>query len=160
MVGAKLHFAICEDRRPSAHSVHLSSTCFFGLMVVGSGAENTIPTLKTWSVNNTWGLGTNTSSIGCLGQSRTIPRLQPKKLFPGVKAISTYVSGTKFYESSMGRELTAWLTLQRACCLSRFKISEKFLPVAGTESSRNRNFDRIFNFVPVISGVFNVINVK
>jgi hypothetical protein len=36
----------------------------------------------------------------------------------------------------------------------RFKIPEKFLPVAGTESSRNRNFDRNFDFVPVISGVF------
>jgi hypothetical protein len=29
----------------------------------------------------------------------------------------------------------------------------------GTESSRNRNFDRNFDFVPVISGVFKVINV-
>ena len=42
----------------------------------------------------------------------------------------------------------------------RFKIPEKFLPVAGTEYSRNRNFDRNFDFVPVISGVFKVINVK
>jgi hypothetical protein len=42
----------------------------------------------------------------------------------------------------------------------RFKIPEKFLPVAGTESSQNRNFDRNFDFVPVISGVFKVINVK
>jgi hypothetical protein len=37
---------------------------------------------------------------------------------------------------------------------ARFKIPEKFLPVAGTEYSRNRNFDRNFDFVPVISGVF------
>ena len=36
----------------------------------------------------------------------------------------------------------------------RFEIPEKFLPVAGTEYSRNRNFDRNFDFVPVISGVF------
>jgi hypothetical protein len=36
----------------------------------------------------------------------------------------------------------------------RFKIPEKFLPVAGTEYSRNRNFDRNFGFVPVISRVF------
>jgi hypothetical protein len=43
---------------------------------------------------------------------------------------------------------------------ARFKIPEKFLPVAGTESSRNRNFDRNFDFVPVISLVFKVINVK
>jgi hypothetical protein len=43
---------------------------------------------------------------------------------------------------------------------SRFKIPEKFLPVAGTESSQNRNFDRNFDFVPVISEVFKVINVK
>jgi hypothetical protein len=37
---------------------------------------------------------------------------------------------------------------------TRFKILEKFLPVAGTESSRNRNANRSFNLVPVISGVF------
>jgi hypothetical protein len=37
---------------------------------------------------------------------------------------------------------------------ARFKIPEKFLPVAGTESSRNRNADRNFDFVPVISVVF------
>jgi hypothetical protein len=43
---------------------------------------------------------------------------------------------------------------------ARFKIQEKFLPVAGTESSRNRNFDQNFDFVLVISGVFKVINVK
>jgi hypothetical protein len=36
----------------------------------------------------------------------------------------------------------------------RFKIPEKFLPVAGMEYSRNGNFDRNFDFVPVISGVF------
>jgi hypothetical protein len=42
----------------------------------------------------------------------------------------------------------------------RFKIPEKFLPVAGTEYSRNRNFDLNFDFVPVISGVFKVMNVK
>jgi hypothetical protein len=44
--------------------------------------------------------------------------------------------------------------------MARFKIPEKFLPVAGTEYSRNRNFDQNFDFVPVISGVFKVINVK
>jgi hypothetical protein len=43
---------------------------------------------------------------------------------------------------------------------ARFKIPAKFRPVAGTEYSRNRNFDRNFDFVPVISGVFKVINVK
>jgi hypothetical protein len=43
---------------------------------------------------------------------------------------------------------------------ARFKIPDKFLPVAGTEYSRNRNFDRNFDFVPVISGVSKVINVK
>jgi hypothetical protein len=43
---------------------------------------------------------------------------------------------------------------------ARFKIPEKFLPVAGTEYSRNRNFDRNFDFVPVFSGVLKVINVK
>jgi hypothetical protein len=37
---------------------------------------------------------------------------------------------------------------------ARFKIPEKFLPVPGTEYSRNQNFDRNFDFVPVISGVF------
>jgi hypothetical protein len=42
----------------------------------------------------------------------------------------------------------------------RFKIPEKFLLVAGTESSRNRNADQNFDLVPVISGVFKVINVK
>jgi hypothetical protein len=43
---------------------------------------------------------------------------------------------------------------------ARFKIPEKYLPVAGTEYSPNRNFDRNFDFVPVISVVFKVINVK
>jgi hypothetical protein len=43
---------------------------------------------------------------------------------------------------------------------ARFKIPEKFLPVAGTEYSRNQNFDRNFDFVPVFSGVLKVINVK
>jgi hypothetical protein len=43
---------------------------------------------------------------------------------------------------------------------ARFKIPDKFLAVAGTEYSRNRNFDRNFDFVPVISGVSKVINVK
>jgi hypothetical protein len=38
--------------------------------------------------------------------------------------------------------------------LARFEIPEKFLPVVGPEYSRNRNFDRNFDFVPVISGVF------
>jgi hypothetical protein len=37
---------------------------------------------------------------------------------------------------------------------ARFKIPEKFLPVTGTESSRNRNINRNFDLVPVISGVF------
>ena len=37
---------------------------------------------------------------------------------------------------------------------ARFNIPEKFLPVAGTESSRNRNVDQNFNFIPVISRVF------
>ncbi len=36
----------------------------------------------------------------------------------------------------------------------RFKIPEKFLLVAGTESSRNRNANQNFDFVPVISIVF------
>jgi hypothetical protein len=36
----------------------------------------------------------------------------------------------------------------------RFEIPEKFHPVAGPEYSRNRNFERNFDFVPVISGVF------
>ena len=40
------------------------------------------------------------------------------------------------------------------CLVPRFEIPEKFLPVAGPEYSRNRNFDRNFDFVPVISGVF------
>jgi hypothetical protein len=43
---------------------------------------------------------------------------------------------------------------------TRFKILAKFRPVAGTEYSRNRNFDQNFDLVPVISGVFKVINVK
>jgi hypothetical protein len=37
---------------------------------------------------------------------------------------------------------------------TRFKITEKFLPVAGTESSRNRDANQNFDLVPVISGVF------
>jgi hypothetical protein len=35
--------------------------------------------------------------------------------------------------------------------LARFKIPEKFLPVAGTESSRNRNANQNFDFVPVMT---------
>jgi hypothetical protein len=37
---------------------------------------------------------------------------------------------------------------------TRFEIPEKFLPVAGTESSQNWNANRNFDLVPVISGVF------
>jgi hypothetical protein len=59
--------------------------------------------------------------------------------------------------------LLLWMWLLWPLPLSppaRFKIPEKFLPVAGMEYSQNRNFDRNFDFVPVIYGVFKVINVK
>ena len=62
------------------------------------------------------------------------------------------------YNSSHVSEQDSRVRTGQPC--PRFEIPEKFLPVAGTEYSRNRNFDRNFDFVPVISGVFKVINVK
>jgi hypothetical protein len=38
--------------------------------------------------------------------------------------------------------------------IARFEIPEKFFPVVGQESILNLNFDRNFEFVLVISGVF------